>query len=361
MAPLTPYARDMGSKRVLVVGGTGFFGRLLIDDLLGQADCDPIVASRRPLNSGRFKTVVADLHDPGSLSRALDGVTVAICAAGPYQELPTSLVDLCLNRGIHYIDLSDDRSFVRKVVSITSAHKHLVSAVCTGWSTVPALSGLLARIASAGMRSVESIHIQMAPGNRGARQTATIASLLHSVGQSFRVFRSGEWIPVRGWSEPRDFFFPSPIGRRRGYLVDVPDHEVLPETFGAHTVEFRAGSELRALNWCLSLMRLTHRSWAPWTSMFQRSAALLSWIGHDAGALGVEVTGDRKTRACIVATSHGERMAVMPASVMTGLLLSGSADRHVPRGLVSWTNWLTEEQLRSECAKRSFRLSVETL
>ncbi len=351
----------MGSNRVLVVGGTGFFGRLLIDDLLEHTDCDLTVASRRPFQSDRFQTVVADLKDPDSLDRALDGVTVAICAAGPYQELPTSLVESCLDRGIHYIVMSADRSFVKKVVSIAAAHKNPVSAVCTGWSTVPALSGLLATLASTGMRSVESIHVHMAPGNRGARQAATIASLLHSVGQPFRVFRNSEWQVVRGWSEPRDFSFPPPIGSRRGYLIDVPDHETFPKVFAARTVEFRAGSELRALNGCLSLLRLSHRNWASWSALFQRSAALLSWIGHDAGALGVEVTGDGKTRACIVATSRGERMAVMPASVMTGLLLSGSAGRNAPGGLVSWTDWLTEEQLQSECAKRGFRLSVETL
>ena len=350
----------MGCQTVLVIGGTGFFGRLLIDDLLSHVECDLIVASRRPLHSDRFKTVVADLHDVDSLDRALQGVTVAICAAGPYQELPTFLVESCLNRGIQYIDMSDDRRFVRKVGSLASAHENLASYVCTGWSTVPALSGLLARIASAGMRSVESIHIQMAPGNRGARQSATIASLLHSVGRPFMVLRNGTWRHVRGWSEPRDFSFPSPIGKRRGYLVDVPDHEIFPKVFGARTVEFRAGSELRALNGCLSLLRLTHRNWAPWSALFQRSAALLSWMGHEAGALGVEVAGDKKTRACIVATSRGERLAVMPASVMTGLLLSGSADRRARKGLVSWTDWLTDGQLRNECAKRGFRLIVDT-
>ncbi len=351
----------MGSQTVLVIGGTGFFGRLLIDDLSRQVDCDLSVASRRPLQSCRFKTVVADLHDPDSLDRALEGVTVAICAAGPYQELPALLVQSCLNRGIHYIDMSDDRSFVRNVASIASSHKDPASAVCTGWSTVPALSGLLVRIASAGMRSVESIHIQMAPGNRGARQSATIASLLHSVGRTFLMFRNGAWTPVRGWSEPRDFSFPSPIGKRRGYLVDVPDHEIFPKVFGARTVEFRAGSELRALNGCLSLMQLTHRSFAPYSVVFQRAAAMLSWMGHDSGAIGVEVTGDKRVRACIVATSGGERMAVMPASVMTGSLLSRSADRRAPRGLVSWTDWLTEEQLRSEGAKRGFELIVDAL
>src|SRR5437660_1394269 len=83
------------------------------------------------------------------------------------------------------------------------------------WSTVSAASGALAQIASEGMKRVDAIYIHMAPGNRGARQLATIASLMHSVGQPFTVFRDGEWHSVIGWSEPREFSFPLPVGTRR--------------------------------------------------------------------------------------------------------------------------------------------------
>jgi hypothetical protein len=343
--------------KVLVVGSTGYFGRLLIDDLLRSVECELLVASRRHFRSNRFETMVADLWDAESLDRALAGVAVAICAAGPYQDLPTSLAALCLRRQIHYIDLADDRGFVRRVRSIAGDHEHSRSAICTGWSTVSALSGLLANIAATGIGPVDSILIQMAPGNRGARHTATIASLMHSVGRPFRVLRNGVWRDVRGWSEPRDFVFPSPVGKRRGYLVDVPDHEIFPTLFGARAVEFRAGSELRILNACISLMGRTRQNWVAWSGLLQRAAALSSWIGNDCGAIGVEVSGSGARRASIVADSRGERIAVMPATVMTARLLSGAQEH----GLMSYKDWLTEEDLRLECKRRGFRLVVEEL
>jgi len=195
----------------------------------------------------------------------------------------------------------------------------------------------------------------MAPGNRGARQTATIASLLYSVGKPFTIFRSGKWCDVRGWSDSVTFTFPFPIGKRRGYLIDVPDHEIFPELFPAKTVEFRAGSELEFLNGAVSVLAATGRNWVTWRHVYQKAASLLSWIGHDCGAMAVEVTGSHRRVAYIVAESRGERIAVMPASIMTGLLLSGG---HY-RGLVSYTDWTNEEQLQHECAKRGFRLIVE--
>src|SRR6266581_4723811 len=93
----------MARKKVLVVGGAGHFGRLLTDDLSRHTDCDLIA----PLRSA------ADLSNRTSLESALSGVAVAICAAGPFQTLPTTLAQLCLQGGIHYIDLADDRQFVR--------------------------------------------------------------------------------------------------------------------------------------------------------------------------------------------------------------------------------------------------------
>jgi hypothetical protein len=344
----------MPRKKVLVVGA-GFFSRLLVDDLLRYAECDVIVASRAALPSTRFEAIEADISDPGSLNKALIGVSVAICAAGPYQVMPTSLVDLCLRRRIHYIDLADDRDFVRKVRLL--AHGAVETAVCTGWSTVSALSGAMVQIAAQDSATIDSIHIHMAPGNRGARGVATIFSLMNSVGHQFTVFRDGVWRTVTGWSEPRDFLFPQPIGTRRGFLIDVPDHELFPDLFGASTVEFRTSTELRIWSSGLSLLERFRTDWTRWARLIYRTAALLSWIGHSHGGIGVEVADSKKRKVSIVADKTAERMAVMPASIMTSFLLSGMPHR----GVVSPVDWITHDQLQTECTKRGFRLTVEEL
>jgi hypothetical protein len=335
----------MTEKRVIVMGGQGYFGRLIVEDLRRHSDCEVLVAGRR----------AADLRDAASLEAALADVVVAICAAGPFQRLPITLAEICARRRIHYIDVADDRRFVRKVRSLAVNHAGNLPAVCPGWSTVSALSGLLVHIASAGMDRIDSIQIHMAPGNRGARQKSTIESLLHSVGQPFTVFRDGRWQTVQGWSEPRWFCFPSPIGRRVGYLVNVVDLELFPEMFQASNVEFRTGSELAILNRTVLLLAGRKMDWTRFAELFQRAAALLSWFGHDWGAVGVEVAGTGTRRAFVVARANGERIAAMPASVMAGLLLSGSAHS----GLVSYRDWLSREQLKAECEKRGFELIVE--
>jgi hypothetical protein len=336
----------VNSKKILVIGGGGHFGQLLVEDLRRNADCEIVIAGHH-----------------SQLEPALAGASVAICVAGPFQTLPTTVAELCLRDGIHYIDFADDRRFVRKVRALAADHSGPLPVVCTAWSTVSALSGVLARIASEGMDKIDALHIHMAPGNRVPRGGATIASLLYSVGSPFTVRTGGHWRTVRGWSEPRDFTFPPPIGVRPGYLVDVPDHESFPILFEAATVEFRTASELKILNTTVSFLAwLVERGvvagWASWAGLAQHAAALVGFAGHDWGGVGVEAIGpNKRRRATVVANSGGQRIAVMPAAVMTELLVSGSSHR----GLISPVDWLTREQLDEACTRRSFRLIVEDL
>src|SRR4051812_13923318 len=140
------------NRRVLIVGGNGHFGRLLSEDLGQHTDCEIVIGTRSS----------ADLSDPSVIERALAGVSVAICAAGPFQELPVTLAECCLRLGIHYIDFADDRHFVRRIHSLAKNGENSKAAVCTAWSTVSALSGLLTRIAIDTSTEIEEIYIHMA-------------------------------------------------------------------------------------------------------------------------------------------------------------------------------------------------------
>jgi len=360
--------------KVLLVGGSGYFGRALAADLLRNTDCQIVLAGRN--RSGlqralrilgrdrRLETHVLDLRAPETVAPALSEVRVAICAAGPFQGLPTTLVPLCIERGVHYVDLADDRGFVMQVRALAARAAH-ETAICSGWSAVPALSGLLVRLASRDMERIDSIHVQIAPGNRAPREAGTVSSLLSVVGQPFQVRANEGWRTVRGWSEPRRFAFPPPIGPRTGYLVDVPDHELFPVLFGANRVEFRVGAELTFLNHGLSALaglarRGVVRDWTRWTHLFRATMASVGWLGHEWGAVGVEVFGSTGAgrlarRATVMAERQGHRIAVMPAAVMTVELLSG----RVSGGLIRVDGWLQLPRLEEECRRRGYRVIVE--
>lgn len=367
------------SPRVLVVGASGYFGSLLVEDLLRHTGADVWVGSRgRPMEdllrhvgprlSQRLTPCVCDLTQPASVEALVPQVQIAVCAAGPYQGLPLTLLESCVEHGVPYIDLADDRAFFSRAREwVAQRDAAGLPALCIGWSAVPALSGLLARIVVDGLDRVDALFIQIAPGNRSPRNKGTVASLLASLGKPFRLWREGEWREVRGWSEARTFRFPSPIGPRRGYLVDVPDHEIFPALFHAGAVEFRVGAELALFNHAASALAWLSRKraiqWDRWAGGLAPTMGVFGSLGHDWGGVGVDVSGSKaglpvRRQACVVAGSSGQRIPVMPAAVMVGRLLSESL---VKGGLVPVDRWLSRAELASECSQRGFELTVEDL
>jgi hypothetical protein len=367
-------------KTVLVVGGGGYFGSLLVEELLKYSDCNVLLGARQPRRledvrrtwpeQWRQRTEIQelDLNVPAALAPCLKRVQVAVCAAGPFQKLPHTLLKACLESNIHYIDLADSRSFVREANRMVGEFNqvHACPVICSGWSAVPALSALLANIASENMDVIDRIRIQIAPGNRAPRSYGTVASLLECVGTPFKIWQNGSWAIVSGWSEPSDFEFPLPVGRRQGYLVDVPDLDLFPPLFKASTVEFRVGAEIAIFNQGCSLLALLTRAgivrnWSRWASVLQKAMVLAGSIGHDWGAVGVQCLGTQdgqafSRKACIVAPHHGHYIPVMPAAVMCIKLIS---EEHYAGGMLGLRNWLSRDQLEAECSRRNYRLVVE--
>ena len=359
----------------LVVGATGYFGRILVEDILTHTDLSVVVASRRRgaadalaaelsvAAGGRVRAAEADLDSTRSLEAAVEGVFAAVCAAGPFHRMPLSLLDVCLRRHVHYLDLADDRGFVRRAREMGRAAQG--SVVCSGWSAAPALTAVLARIAAGRLDAVDEIRGQIAPGNRAPRRAGTVASLLHSAGRPFRLWDGGKWRDASGWSEPRSFQFGPPVGERAGYLVDVPDHEIFPELFGARSVSFRVGAELSALNAGMSLLAGCARAgattdWSEFAPIFCAATAATALFGHDWGAVGVEVGGTRsdrpiRVRACVTAAKAGQRIPALPAAVTLAALKSGRLNAED----VTVDRWIDRAGLERECARRGWALTVE--
>jgi hypothetical protein len=147
--------------------------------------------------------------------------------------------------------------------------------------------------------------------------------------------------------------------------VDVPDHEIFPELFGAGSVSVRAGAELAPLNAGMSVLAAMTRAglvsdWSRWSGPLRAAMAVSAPFGHDWGAVGVEARGVRsgrpaRVRACVTAAHEGQRIPALPVSVTVAALASG---RLTPR-TATLDAWAGREELSAECSRRGWTLAVE--
>ena len=329
-------------KRVLIAGGGGTFGRLLAREILTTASAKLILAGRnreslaracRSLEApGRTEARVLDLADPEAFARSAAGCFAVVCAAGPFQALNGGLPRHAVAAGAHWLDIGDDPGWVVSLLeneALDAEARRAGTAVMPGVSTVPGLSGVLARWCRA--RAPRAVHARIVLwiGNRNPKGAAAIASALDS-----------------GFADP--VFVSLPVGRFRAWRFRSPDEALLARDLGL-TAEFRV-----AFEWGISSLLVAALQGAGpaerlsrWLS---RLSAPASFFGSDAGCLQVELLDPEGSPAATASlTGEGQRMAIVPAALALEALLSGELR---DRGCINPAAWLPEEEWIARLGKR---------
>jgi len=320
------------TARALVVGGQGFFGRCVVEDLLRHSDADLVVAGRRrrfESENPRITWRTFDLERPGSVAE----YGVVVCCAGPYQGMSTALVEAAARAAVPYIDLADARDFIARARAIRSR-----APILAGLSAVPGLTCLLAGRARVGR--VRVIRTIIAPGSRPQRGDATLSSLL-----------SG----VEAWGHRERIRFPNPVGPRAVYrAIPVGDADLVPELFDGAAFEFKVGFDLDVFNRGLEAVSwLRRRRWIPdpRRALGTMGAAIraLSVAGTECGAVRVEVEGDGgRYVGTVLARERGHRIPAVLAAIAAARVLAGTLTE------TRLDRWLPE--LEAELANRGIQL-----
>jgi hypothetical protein len=210
------------APRIVVYGGSGFFGRLVVEELLRHTAADIVVASRTVKyiayrgQQARVKFAESDLADYGSVSSTIEGASIAMLCAGPFQRMPAALLKACIDKKVSYIDIADDRSFVERAYMLAADAERAGIAAFIGCSVVPGLTSLLTQFSRARVGDIERVEIAISPGTKHRRGPASFECLLTTAGEQM-----GN-ISTRGWSSPYGVEFPEPMGRRTVYrIVDI--------------------------------------------------------------------------------------------------------------------------------------------
>lgn len=327
-----------------MIGGYGGFGARLSRRLAGRGHT-VLVAGR---NLARAEAFFAELDgaEPVTVDRngelgpllACHSPDLVIDAAGPFQGSDYRVPLACMEAGISYVDLADARSFVIGIAALDAQAKAAGVAVVAGASSVPALSGAVARELAGGLDKIHCVEIAISASKRASIGASVVAAILSYVGKPIRLWRGRRWDRGHGWQELRRTTFGLSDGTTlRGRwlgLADVPDLELLPESLpGRPAVIFRAGTEsaLQMLGlWALSGMV---RAFAMPVKHLARPLLLLQrltrFLNSDRSAMSVWLKGESKGAllerhwTLIASDGHGPEIPTLAAVIVAEAILGG--------------------------------------
>ncbi len=291
--------------KILILGGYGVFGgrlaRMLIED--GH---DVVIAGRNLDKARAFsdryggRPAYLDAQKPKALQALLKIETpwAVVDAAGPFQNYgddPYRVARTALEAGSHYLDLSGDGTFTEGIAELDKQAHKLGLVALSGVSSVPALSSAAVSDLRKGIDCIAVISTAILPGNRAPRGRSVMSSILGQSGAPMQIWRGAEWTKATGWSGSTTVNL-EPGLRRPAAFIGAPDLMLFPKAFGASSVLFRAGLELKVLHYGLAtLAKLRKRGVLPNLTRFTRPMLWLARqfesFGTDRGGMQVTISG----------------------------------------------------------------------
>jgi len=344
--------------RVLVLGGYGNFGKIISERLSLDPRLSVIVAGRDRGQAEKLASHLSakvqhaavyaqkvDIHSRDfQLDLARSRAQTVVNTCGPFHANNYATAETCVQAGVNYIDLADDRSFVDgiRVLDVAARSKNVT--VVSGASTVPALTSAVIDAYIGEFSRLLHVESSLSPGNRAPRGLATVQSVLGYCGKPFTRFEGGGWQTVYGWMDAHRRTFAGLTKPRVVANCNVPDLELFPRRYPTlQSYRFWAGMELRTLQYGIALMAYITRiglvsDWSRYASVLKTMSEWMLERGSDIGVMHMRMIGERIVAGDIqrhqvdwglcAASGHGPHIPCTPAIVAVQKIVEG----HMPSG-----------------------------
>lgn len=331
-------------SKTLVLGGYGNFGSR-IATALAKASMPIIIAGR---NEGKARSLAEEIRQKypeanieiaifdvnRELADQLDRLSpkVVINTCGPFQLSDYSVAEICIDKKVHYIDLSDGREFVLGINTLDEDAKRAGVMVISGASTVPGLSSAVLEKYKDEFSEIDSLKYGISPGQKANRGLATTKAIMTYVGKALKPFAGHP--KAYGWQDLYRQSYPA-LGKRWMANCEVPDLDLLPQRYGIKSIHFSAGMELTFMHMGIWLMSWCVRLGIP-LNLPKKSAFLLkasNWFdrfGSPDGGMhlilkGTDEKGESKEISWFIIAKDGDgpQIPTIPSIVLAKKMVSG--------------------------------------
>lgn len=335
----------MTDRAVLIIGGTGVFGKRLVRHLASFAGITLFVSSRSAEKSKRFVQTInnstAELHSVAldcreNLSEVLKHIQpfLVIDCSGPFQGASYETAKTVMSSGAHLIDLADARGYLAQYSETldATARRHNVTAL-TGASSTPTLSSSVVDHVTQGWQRIDTIDICITPGGQSEVGRSVIEAILSYAGKPVPIWRAGRLSQTTGWQHTGNVHIPG-LGHRRVAAVETLDAQYLgPRLDVTSRVCFSAGLESKLEQWGIEVIAALRKrrligglnALIP-ALLAARKLTRLST--SDSGGMQVSVAGLDATGTPVQATwtliarqDHGPNVPILPAAAAARAIL----------------------------------------
>lgn len=318
------------TNRVLILGGNGRIGSSVATDIATHTNSEVIVTGRSSESKSKntkLQFIPLDLANIEKLETEIAKSNLVIHCAGPFHHRDTQVLELCIEKGVNYLDVSDHRSYTIKALKLHehALHADVTAIVNTG--IFPGISNSIVRQCIEEFDEPEEIHLSyLVSGSGGAGLTVMRTTFL-GLQNPFEVWVDSKWETIEPYSDRETVNFPSPYGRSGVYWYDMPETYTLPKSFPAVTsviTKFASVPDFyNHLTWICA--HIFPRSWL----QNSRGIEFLSYVSHlmtdvtdrfsgIGVAIHVEVRGIKNNRSAVYCANLIHENTAIAAGYGTG-------------------------------------------
>lgn len=234
------------TDRVLILGGQGRIGSSVMQDLIAHTPAQITITGRHRTSqtvlAPRVQFLSLDLADREGLRRAIASHDLVIHCAGPFLYRDASVLKICIEMGVNYLDVSDNRAFIHKAFADREAATAAGVTAIINTGVFPGISNSLVRQAIEHLDQPETIHLSYGVAGSGGAGVTVMRTTFLGLLDPFEVWIDNQWRQVKPYSDRETIHFPQPYGKVGVYWFDIPETVTLVKSFPVKTVITKFGS-----------------------------------------------------------------------------------------------------------------------
>lgn len=318
-------------NRILVVGGYGHVGQV-ISTMLGERFPGLVLAAGRDFSKAavlahktghKIVPIQLDVRSWPNAEKLLNNVRLVVMCL---DQNDTSFVQMCVERGIHYIDISASYAFLSQVEQLDTYAQQRGATGVLSVGLAPGLTNLLAKRCKDVFDELQSVDIAIMLGLSEAHGKAAIQWIVDNIDARFAIRSAGGFKQVASFADPKQVRFPDGYDWRTTYRFNFADQHIVARTLHIDRVSTRLCFDSAVVTYFLALLTRAHIF-----SMVRKAGAqpaLTTFIsrlrlGSDVFAVKVDAEGSIKSEPYTYACSISGRRE----GYVTGVVASLVAER----------------------------------